>query len=514
MPPPLTPVERQLFLAAHSGDIAGISKICAEEPEVSVNVEDEAEFTPLTIAIIQGSLEAVKTLVTLGADIQKVGKRGLTPLLLALEEDEIEIVSYLLQRGADPTKQCGKRRGNLLHMAAIYDQVQLMEWLVQSYGLPIDTPIEETGQTALHKASAFPRGSECVQWLLQHGANPCQTDHQGKTALHHAVSHVCTKTTTAALDAYADLLTSIAAAAGVRDHFGRTAFHEACHRQNVLAVKTLMRLPQQASKLDVLKNVDHLGRTPLLELSGNAELLQDMINRMQEIYSTREILEVLNHCDPQGWTALHHAVFCGETAVVELLLSNGARADAMIPGSRQSLLHLVGSGFKVQWQECGKKDPQAWHQQYTYVTDWLLRFGEWFVQHEPVKNGWPKLSIPPLPRLAGLDESFELKPNRSSAMSALLFKKAKASVLRKDKKGNLPFFLPAASGNVSEVFEQLRAAAHEGLFHNLAPSPATTTPPVTVRCNTRKRPAVPVTPSPSRPTQRLRVESVHLLHII
>lgn len=520
--PRLTPVERELFLAAHSGDVPRLSKLCTKQAEdgLSVNIVDEAGYTPLAIAIIQGNLEAVQTLVNVGADINRVSARDLTPILLACEEGEMKIVAYLLQCGAHPTKQCGNR-GSLLHMAALYEYEEPLQWLVQDYGVPIDTPIQETGQTALHKASAL-HSESCVQWLLGHGANPCQADQQGKTALHYAVLRKFSSSRGIDAYAYANLLTSLAAARSVRDQWGRTALHVACYRQNLQAVKILMRLPSplpsNQAKEDTLMTLDNLGRTPLFEACSNTELLQEILYRMQEIYSQHEIREALNRSDPQGWTPLHHAVFCDNADVVMLLLSHGASADIRLPGSRQSLLHLVGSGFKMQWDECGKQNPRSWHRQYNHVIDWLHQFGRWFVQHKCVTNGWPQLSIPPLPRFAGLEESFDVEPNRSSAMSSILLEMGKATVLVKDRQGNLPFFLSAASGNVSEVFEQLRAAAHEGLFHNLikamiVPSPTalTTTSPVTVVENdiirhTGKR-KKGSTVTPSYHTQRLRVET-------
>lgn len=528
---PLTPSQRQIFLAAHGGDLDVLRELIGTERgddgDVVSTLRDEAGYTPLTIAVLQGNLEVVETLIACGgADVHGVcdARDGVSPLLLACEEDEMEIVSLLLRKGADPTVPCG-RAGNLLHVATVYDQQELLEWLVQVYGVPVDMPIPETGQTALMIASALHRSS-CVRWLLAQGADPEHNrDHRGKTALHHAVmrsadDRISGTTESSPRGAYASLLTSLADARGVRDECGRTALHEACHRQNGPAIRILMSLPsrqvhdeKKKRKDDRMTTVDHLGRTPLFEVasSSNADLLRGVLDRMQEMHSPRELLQALHHPDAQGWTALHHAVFCGETAVVECLLEYGVRATVPLPGSRQrNLLHLVGSGFRIHRDEYAKiKDPQAWHAQYEGAMDWLLRYGKWFVLHEPVKNGWPRLVVPPLPRF-GLDECFDVKPNQSTAMSALLFRKggSKMSVLAKDKDGNLPFFLSAATGNVSEVFEQLRAAAHEGLFHSIRPLEATSRLHGEHDSSPHGKRPTAVVVTPSRPTQLLRVETV------
>ena len=204
--------------------------------------------------------------------------------------------------------------------------------------------------------------------------------------------------------------------------------------------------------------------------------------------------------DSSGWSPLHHAIQCGETATVELLLNLGVQVTPL-PANNQTVLHLVGSGFVVNWEEYIKSSSTSttttssattWREQYRLATNWLLDYGKWFVQYEPVKNGWPPLKIPPIPRLTNIQDLWDIRPNHDDdgRMSQVLLQHANLSVLSKDSNGNLPFFLAAAAGHVSEVFVQLRAAAHEGLFQpqwqqeqqdvsgNLATAETSTTTPL------------------------------------
>lgn len=60
------------------------------------------EMTPLMYACCVGNLEAVKTLLKAGADIEAFGFGGMTPLMHAAWKGNGDIVGYLLETGANP----------------------------------------------------------------------------------------------------------------------------------------------------------------------------------------------------------------------------------------------------------------------------------------------------------------------------------------------------------------------------------------------------------------------------
>ena len=502
-PPPLQPWQRQIFLASHRGDVDAIRKLIAEHPtENGVNFRDEANYTPLTIAIVQGRLSTVQALVAMGAVVEEADDKAdetnakssflsdyevkpSTPVQVACEQGHLEIVRYLVDEGADPLRQ-HPQSGNLLHVATRYCYAHLLQWLVEDYGVPVDTPVANTGQTALHLASAMHQ-DRLVQWLLDdQGSDPCLQDNQGRTALHVAVSRHCKPEAVPLLDRLA------ARSLHVRDNNGRTALHVACYKRQTLAVQTLL---QHDDSIEHCFALDSLGHSPLFEvaLGGDEEdgagLLELMLRVLRErgVEKTR-ILQELHRPDPEGWTALHHAIFCGEQAHVARLLDFGVPLTVPLANPLSSGLHLVGSGMRILWDRRAVQAPQAWPKQYQRVVDWMLRYGKWYVQHQAVRNGWPGAGIPPIPRcLEGLEDAFDvctpkvswnsvdnLQENKTDdtgdgCMSKLLLNHG-ATVTVTDRNGNLPFFLAAASGHVAEVFVQLRAAAHEGLFENLGKS--------------------------------------------
>ena len=110
-------------------------------------------WTELHTKAAQGDVEGVLTEIANGADINARHLYGWTPLQLALahctDEKALPIVNALIDHGADVDAQ------------------------------------ENEGYTALHIA-AFEHSTECVQALLDAGANPLLTNHQGQRPSHAA----------------------------------------------------------------------------------------------------------------------------------------------------------------------------------------------------------------------------------------------------------------------------------------------------------------------------------------
>jgi tetratricopeptide (TPR) repeat protein len=91
-----------LALSAHTKDvIPELSKV-----GISIDIQDPKGGTPLLYAIAKNKFEAVKTLLELKANPNKViSKEGWTPLMVATANQNKELVALLLEFGADPTLQ-------------------------------------------------------------------------------------------------------------------------------------------------------------------------------------------------------------------------------------------------------------------------------------------------------------------------------------------------------------------------------------------------------------------------
>ena len=88
------------------------------------------------------------------------------------------IVDFLVERGADGMAPGAK---GLLphHLAAHGGLLELLQWLMRTFRIPVDTKGAECGATVLHMA-ATSGCREAVKWLIGEGADPRLTFHLGE----------------------------------------------------------------------------------------------------------------------------------------------------------------------------------------------------------------------------------------------------------------------------------------------------------------------------------------------
>ncbi|KAL9610579.1 MAG: hypothetical protein Q9167_004730 [Letrouitia subvulpina] len=180
-------------------------------------VEDHFEnllTTPLYEAIKRGHVAVAGVLLKLKASVQWTSDEGWTPLYEAVRRSSRRIIEILLERGICPQapkfatpkvicnnggsfyaiEQPRKEERNPL-LTSYYYLMNSQPTSVRStlLGLPFarDCRIDEfdtkNGQTALHKAAH--RGDiDCVQWLLDHGADPKIKNWHGQDATQIALA--------------------------------------------------------------------------------------------------------------------------------------------------------------------------------------------------------------------------------------------------------------------------------------------------------------------------------------
>jgi ankyrin repeat protein len=139
------------------------------------------EFTPLSLAIINGQLEIVQLLLVNGANPNSQNIDGCTALHVAATKSNPAITKALLQKGADPNLE-DEIGWTPFYFAALEDPTKENLNVLAMLGETMElNQQDENGLTQLHIAAS--RGdTEVVDELLKAGANPNIATRTGLTA--------------------------------------------------------------------------------------------------------------------------------------------------------------------------------------------------------------------------------------------------------------------------------------------------------------------------------------------
>jgi len=96
-----TSEQMQLFAAVSTGCVQTAARLVAAG--IPVNMGDEEDDTPLTLAVARGHLEMVDFLLGAGADVNLTGVGGKSPLRVAMDTAApLILIKRLVAAGADP----------------------------------------------------------------------------------------------------------------------------------------------------------------------------------------------------------------------------------------------------------------------------------------------------------------------------------------------------------------------------------------------------------------------------
>jgi len=216
------------FNAIEAEDLAAIRTFF--QAGIDPNLVNEKGETPLTFAIGCCKIKTIKALLE-KVDVNRRNKEGNSPLYLAFRENKREIFDLLLESNAD-VKVPGNNNRTVLHLAAAYDDVELVQKLIER-GADVNAVDDIDGDIPLIQTCLGNyRQMEMIKLLLDKGA---EINHQGNnkaTCLFYVAAAGHTEVVRELLNRGAD--------PKIRDSKGKTALDRAL-KNNRKEVATLLR---------------------------------------------------------------------------------------------------------------------------------------------------------------------------------------------------------------------------------------------------------------------------------
>ncbi|KAJ0059586.1 hypothetical protein NL108_001965 [Boleophthalmus pectinirostris] len=312
-----------LHLACTQGAIEVVKLMLSSVDQVAdiINLTDGACQTPLHRATIFDHTELAEYLISLGADLNSVDCKGNTPLLLATSCGSWSTVALLLSKGACVSVM--DRRGcNFLHLAILQPKglKNLPEEVLQLCSVKSLLNCEDNeGCTPLHYACRLGIHDSVKNMLGLSGQRGLEYKSKDKkSALHFAAQYGRLNTCQRILENIKDsrLLNE-------GDERGHTPLHLASAGGHTKVVQLLLRK-------GALFHCDYKGWSCLHHAAS-----EGYTQTMDILISAN--IKLLDKTDEDGNTALHIAAREGHVAATKLLLARGA--EILLNKNETSFMH-------------------------------------------------------------------------------------------------------------------------------------------------------------------------------
>lgn len=270
-------------------------------------LQTKERITPLHIAVEQGSMRVISSLLDRGADINARTNKGVAPLHKAVEKECMSVMNFLLDQGAEINIRTNKLM-TPLHIAVERESLGMMIRLIQC-GATIDAKMNK-GIAPLHMA--VKNGSvPMVDALLMCLANTNVVTDEMQTPLHIAIKKNDLK--------LSHILAKNAADINAKAQGGMTPLHLAVMHTDVSVVDFLIKYGANIEAIRELKNSTN-------DTVAHYTPLKDAI-LLQRFRIIEHLLK--NNANPNrrldGETCLHIAFKKNSSKIVELLVQY--RAD-------------------------------------------------------------------------------------------------------------------------------------------------------------------------------------------
>jgi len=359
----------------------------------------------------------VRKLIKYGANPNQVNHHGYTPFHNVCNDGDLASAQEM--HHANPNFVANGETP--LHRACAQGHWHIVRWLIQEVKA---NPIPRTKQPLFHIVAPSLSPSR----LIGLGLDPWQTDTEGNTALHNAVTQFVEEDGAIWAHFIDELVAHTPGLIEKKNHAGMTALHVAANLGNNKVIQLLVDRHQG----DLMAK-DNYGRTPAFEAllrCPDAQCFHWILNLM-----VSKQLDV-NCKDNDGWTLLHHAVFQDYATETHMLIDNGVNCD--IPNNRGRLaLHMVGFPHSGETD-----DPSNQRNSSTYTDhdiEGVLRSGVF----------------------ALASENAQIQESDVQLLWKLIH--GTKDLLISDNDGNLPFFLAAASSKLDQTFVMVQSAVSQGL---------------------------------------------------
>ncbi len=177
----ITMLDRELFAAAAFGQNERIVKLLKKGANVNAVFPSTGE-TPLHHAASQGKLDAVKILLSHGANIntKSYGLTPGTPLDDAIHQNQYQVIKYLLKNGAKTDIE--GFGGFPLTVAIQQKKLNVVKLLVE-HGADVNKVPKQKGLHSPLDEAIYVNNLEMVKYLVDRGAKILRKDADGYTAL-------------------------------------------------------------------------------------------------------------------------------------------------------------------------------------------------------------------------------------------------------------------------------------------------------------------------------------------
>ena len=331
-----------LYLAAENGNAAMVQRLLAAGADPNQTVLSQSE-TPLMFAARSGSVDAVRALLDKGAQLEAAEKlRGSTALLWAAEQDRSEVLKLLVARGAKvdaktnvATPAAGRGAARAKGGDTKAGDAKGKAAAAPAPAKAAATPVDDDDPDAFARPPAGGNGGltalilatregalESMKVLLDAGAPINQQSANGNTALIVAAMNGNAEAINFLLDRGADV--------NLANAQGWTPLY--------LTIKA------RTMEKGTMPN-------PRVDQAGLFRAIQFMVDHKVDINARiRGNTEVHNGIAATwlreaGATAFLRAAFCGDLAVMKLLLANGADPNIATTDKTTALMALSGVGY-------------------------------------------------------------------------------------------------------------------------------------------------------------------------